>query len=401
MKKIFFTFVASVFAVSACSILYPPAFNSVDWTPTSDPFAEIGKVLTFKSTNDPDVSRLMGFLYDFEANELSSYGTDAIVIAFDFSESALKPKDYPDYAPILLYNAIITNDYYMYDIYMSNCSQSGYLLQSGNFKLNDPRYDNRLKAWDFNPNIWYIVVKGVQGSPCDLFSTGSHFSSFKFDFKMGNYLATPGGSNAINAVSAVNGVWSIWGYQDLPGGGDFVLQLTNDGELLKINQLAVGDNTNKNISGTYLLPSGRGCGFKVNSCLADWGLQGAGSENTLSAGTKIRIIWEDIQTSAPTNAPSNWIAWPSNAVVVGTAPYMSYSNSTWNPETGYGVYIDLDKKKAVVELTVNSSNNSPAFIFKMSHRLGWDYGNEVQSHYILLSEPPVDGAYTIYVNTSF
>jgi hypothetical protein len=411
MKKIFIIINAIMTTfITACALFYPSSYNDKNWGADTniDPFAEIGRVVKFEWIKNTDVSDLEACISNLELKLDAKYGSNAFIIAFDFSQSALKPSEYVNHIPVVIGSLG----------YISNLCENT-VLEWWGYPFDNPTHDCTLTPWKYNINIYYIILAPVNYSDFDIFDTNMNTNMivvvsnnyetnigrtdmFQIYMKLGNYLDTPDGIAAYT-----NNFWNIFGYQYLAYGANYVLNIKNSGGCAVIDELSIDPYSSSMLmlklsEGVYYSPSSRGIGFKVNQSVADWSLQGAGNGNSMPAGTRLRIIWNDVQT----NAPIGWTnGWPSNAIIEGNRNFF-FTNYTdhadsWTTTECFKVLVDLERQKAVVDLFV--SNESPSyFMFKMANLIGENIGGgEYRTHNILLQDKPIDGAYTIYVTEDF
>ncbi len=386
-KRILVLFLAMGF--SSCALFYPPVFYE---KVVSDPFQEIGAVLRLQEGNNTSTADVAGALY--YAISQSSH-SNSIFIAFDFTDSALKPSEYTNHQPILVGN--------MSDFI--NWHGSAYNMAFWD-SLKDYLgvVNNNLWQSPINENVYvmelYIPVTGTLASTTNLYG-GS--GSYDVLFRPANFLNTPSGRTAIQTSGSK--FWETIGLMDMAG-FNFHVVLTNISGNLFIHYFNVEDGLIElsrppfvPTQGTYVTADKKGVGIKVNGLLEDWTLQGKGDKE-IPAKTKIRFIVENLPAGdlVPYNGSLIWTDWPSGLVMTGNQTWLHSENIIWKPEKAKSVYVDRALGKGVSEIILPFSVN-PTLLVKYANIRGFQgYISEGFGHPIYLPQP-INGAITVIMQS--
>lgn len=407
-KKYIFIILAIVSFFTACDLLYPPSFDEkiVDWekaNPPEDPFAEIGRVAYFRGADDSNSMLMKGVLDSIMADLEENYPNDSnsIIIACDFGQSSLHPKNYPDHQPFLLGGFA---GYYKITNTTTNFMQSW----KWNYPEGDNK-DNKLIKSSYHEDIYYIRITPNSNSLATI-----DVSSNDVFFKFANYLNTFAGLTALSNVSG-DDYWTTIGYADL-GMASLRITLYRIGDYIIIDNPGISFSpfvTLTNTTACYVTKNRRGIGFKVNNSITDWSLQAAGM-STIPKGTKIRVIWENISTDnlVPyyidyVDRTSVWTNWPQGACILGNKGYLSENNIAWDNTNvnikPKAVYVDKTSGRAVITLTLDEAVDRNLIFIMIGTNWGgtnWKNTEEPNKHFALLPDP-TDGAMTIYVDANF
>ncbi len=383
-------------------MFYPPGFYEkiVD-----DPFKELGSVARLNLNHDTSTSGLAGVLGDLIANV--PHQSNDIFLAIDTRDSVYPLSQNPGYTPFYWGRADS-----IYSVY------NGTARNMGNwdwFSPLDSATSNQLVQSSLDPDIWYIQLRLKTGS---FLYTNIYLSNYfgALEFQIGNY--NQQGKQIIDDNRTTSRTFSLYfskiGYQDLSSFYHLIAISNENNNLVCSTYLIGNDNLGTNLNSYayywtnggnlgvwpftapansyYITPDKKGVGLKINGLNADWSLQSEGLQK-IPAGTKLRIIWENVPVHAPN---SQWTNWPGGAYITGDQTFFNTNNQLWQARAGTFVTIDTNQGKAKVDLEI-PADILPGINFKMVCPLT-QYGIwENRPHFALLPQPR-DGWITVIVD---
>ncbi len=395
---------AGLFLLSGCEFFYLPSTYQYG---VDDPFAEIGTVFRETGNNSSNISALMGVCQYLEAGLTNAGDSNSIIIVADFTDSSLRPSEYPEYKPFLLGDT---------GIFRNITGSWDYDMCNWEFNPLSTTQTNYFKVSSLDPDIYYIKLRYVGGEP---YLVDPLIASNTFvHFLIANFLDTDNGKIALSSSIGQGNYWDTVGRQD-KSGAQWYARLRFSGSELNIMEKGwkpYHDTLFVHIpedKGVYVSPQGKVMGVKVNQYHQDWSLQGSGSYD-IPSGTQVRIIWENISS---TQLPYTydlfsleyviWTDWPQNLAIGGSVSALYDNGMTWSDDNNQDlslaharpVYIDLSQGKASIDLTLSSSH-SPSWVFKLLNSTGYRQGEEPITHPAFL--PNTEGKpITIVVNAEF
>lgn len=402
MKK--WILISLIVLCGGCSLFFPPRFFE---TALDETFSEKGSVVRLNLNYDSSTAGLAGVLMDLIATV--PHQSNDIFLAVDTRDSVYPLSSYPGYVPFYwgngnyLYNVIEGTEYPL--INWDEFSPLG-------------GYSNQFRPSSLDPGIWYLHLRVEPFTPTFDYIYSSN-ALYVLGYQVGNYFDSAYAKQLLHDNRYTGAYFRIIGYQDLSTANHLLYLSNRQGQVVieryqlgvfeywdPVGPEAYSNNQNNWLSNmpAWPAPSGsffltadkKGLGVKINGVESDWSLQTSHLTNKIPIGTRIRIIWENMPSEAPVTV---WDNYPQGAAVSGNAPIFASNNTyIWTRSSNHGVFIDISKRKAIVDLEVKGQPLDRGINFKLVASDAGEYGVwERRPHFALLPDP-VDGWITVIVD---